>query len=175
MLGVILRDQGYLGNARTYLIQALELRIELFGECHPEVATSLDKLGWLLKRYFSFFTTIVVHYTNYLFFSAGELLESLKYFTRALAIQKKLFGNRHEEVASTLNGLGSILCELGNLGQAREYFDEALSVGSELFGTHHPNVAQTLHNIGICLFLSNIWMLLLNIFRSSMFEAREMG
>lgn len=86
-------------------------------------------------------------------YSSGELIESLKYFTRALAIQKKMFGNRHEEVASTLNGLGSILCELGNLAQAREYFDEALSAGSELFGMHHPNVAQTLHNIGI-LFLN---------------------
>eukprot|EP00026_Physarum_polycephalum_P000355 Phypoly_transcript_00355.p1 GENE.Phypoly_transcript_00355~~Phypoly_transcript_00355.p1 ORF type:complete len:1640 (+),score=387.43 Phypoly_transcript_00355:131-5050(+) len=138
LLGVILRDLGFLADARKNLTQALELRIQLHGECNAEVATSLDQLGWLSKN-------------------TGEMGAAIQYFTRALNTQKKLFGNRHEEVASSLNGLGSILCELGDLPKAREYFDEALSIGTELFGNNHPNVAQSLHNLGVLCLRQEQW------------------
>lgn len=130
----------FLSDARTNLTQALELRIELYGEENAEVATSLDQLGWLAKN-------------------TGELPGAIQYFTQALKIQKKLFGNRHEEVASSLNGLGSILCELGDLAKARTYFDEALSIGTELFGNNHPNVAQSLHNLGTTFSLLSYFLL----------------
>lgn len=64
----------------------------------------------------------------------------------ALALQRKL-GSRDQLTVSTLNGLGSVQTELGNLLQAREYFSEALSIATS-FGEKDPTVAQTLHNIG---------------------------
>lgn len=58
-----------------------------------------------------------------------------------------MLGNRDNLTLSTLNGLGSVQTELGNLVQAREYFNEALSIALA-FGNKDPAVAQALHNMG---------------------------
>jgi len=67
------RALGELGRhkeALTYKKEAFELRKEIFGENHPDVATSLDSLGVTLKK-------------------LGRHEEALSYEKKALELRKK--------------------------------------------------------------------------------------
>ena len=87
--------------------------------------------------------------------SLGELLlhmadykESIKYSERALAIDKKAFGDQHPKVAIILNNIGSAWHSLGEYEKAIEYYEMALAVGKKTLGEQHPKIALRLNNIG---------------------------
>lgn len=126
LLGTIASEQGAFAKAFSFFDEELEIRVKVQGEGHQEVLVLMDQLGWLKRR-------------------TGEHFGSLKHFSRSLTLQKQQ-GNRDDLTLSTLNGLGSVHTELGNLVQAQGYFKDALSLAASF--ERGLSVAQTLHNIG---------------------------
>lgn len=55
LIGIILRQQGRLDEAYTYVKESLSIRIELLTDKHPDIASSLNGLAEIerdLNRYF---------------------------------------------------------------------------------------------------------------------------
>ncbi|MGA8165131.1 MAG: tetratricopeptide repeat protein [Waddliaceae bacterium] len=93
-----------------------------------------------------------------LFFRVGGYLsglgrygEALKQHEEGLAIRKKVFGDEHPDVATSLSGIGNCLFRLGRYGEALKQCEEALAIRKKVFGDEHPDVAMSLNGIGNCL------------------------
>jgi serine/threonine protein kinase/tetratricopeptide (TPR) repeat protein len=76
-------------EARSHLEASLALRRELYGDLHPDVATSLEHLGFLAQ-------------------SVGEFEQARSYYTESLEIRRVVLGERHSETATSLASLGAL-------------------------------------------------------------------
>ncbi|HSD51955.1 MAG TPA: CHAT domain-containing tetratricopeptide repeat protein [Candidatus Methylomirabilis sp.] len=112
--------------------EALAIREKALGPNHPDVATSLFNLAWLLLE-------------------NGDYPEAKTLFTRALQIREQSLGPNSPEVAATLNGLGHLLYLTGDYAAARPLNERALTIREQILGPTHPAVAQSLHNMGLVL------------------------
>lgn len=70
--------------------------------------------------------------------------KSKEYFERSLEIKVKVFGYNHPSTATTLNLLGNLFEELGNLTLAFENKKKALEIRQEILGENHPDFAISL-------------------------------
>ena len=75
--------------------------------------------------------------------------KAMMLYQRALNITKTEYGEKHPDVAISLNNIGSVYSDRGDYGKALEYHDEALKIWTELFGQTNPGVATSLSNIGL--------------------------
>ena len=66
----------------------------------------------------------------------------------ALALKKKVLGNRHPDVALSETNLATALLGLGRNEEALAHIDAAISISEEGLGTAHPDVALPLNNRG---------------------------
>ena len=67
---------------------------------------------------------------------------------RALALGRRLAGRDHPGVANSLNDLGVLLREKGDLAAASAALEEALGMRQRLLGREHADVAVTLVELG---------------------------
>ena len=79
----------------------------------------------------------------------GDPRKAVDYFEQALSIGKEVYGERHPNVAATLNDLGGAWDSLGDSKKAIEYYEQALSIDREVYGERHPDVAINLNNLGL--------------------------
>jgi tetratricopeptide (TPR) repeat protein len=79
----------------------------------------------------------------------GNARQAIEFYVQALSIDKEVYGDRHPDVAATLNNIGSAWDALGEPKKALEYYEQALSIHKEVYGDRHPDVAATLNNIGM--------------------------
>jgi CHAT domain-containing protein/tetratricopeptide (TPR) repeat protein len=77
----------------------------------------------------------------------GEYALGASAAQRQLDIRKKYLGERHPEVARSLNDLGVLLKAQSDYGRARQMYEEALRIRRELLGPTHPDVAETVDNL----------------------------
>ncbi|GBG27915.1 Kinesin light chain 1 [Hondaea fermentalgiana] len=82
-----------------------------------------------------------------LFNSQGLSNEALTNFEEALSIRKEILGDRHPDVATTLNNIASVYDSQGRYEEALANFEEAQSIRRESLGDRHPDVGGTLNNI----------------------------
>jgi hypothetical protein len=128
LLGSAWSDLGDANKAVVYLEKSLEIRLELFGEEHPGVATTYNNLGsaWRVL---------------------GDANKAVVYYEKSLEICLELFGEKHPDVATTYNNLGNAWKALGDANKAVEYLEKALAVLAYFYGTDHPNVRTIRSNI----------------------------
>jgi len=111
--------------------QALEMRREVLGDDHPDVAQSLNNLAaaslWLDPA------------------TAKSLYE------RALEIRRRTLGAEHEDVAQSLNNLAHLHQANGDFRAAEPLFREALEIHRKALGEQHSTYARTLHNLALVL------------------------
>jgi tetratricopeptide (TPR) repeat protein len=121
-LGLVRYLQEDLPGARDYLERALDTNQTAFGPDHPEVASTLNNLGQVLRR--------------------EGLAGARGLHERALAIKQAApdFGPDSPSVAETLNYLGVVLHDLGELRASRDAHQRALEIFQALFPPDHPNV-----------------------------------
>jgi CHAT domain-containing protein/Tfp pilus assembly protein PilF len=112
--------------------EALAIREQVHGPNHPDVATSLNNLAWLLVE-------------------NGDYAEARPLLERALQIREQVFGPNHPEVAGTLNLFGHLLYLSGDYGTARPLLERSLKIREQTFRPDHPVVAMTLNNLGLLL------------------------
>lgn len=124
-------DQGDYGEAFDRLSQVLSRQQQVFGQQpHPDVGESLNNLGLILAE-------------------SGDLQQAGEYYTQALAINRKLYGEQHPAVAIGLNNLALLARKLEDLEQAAQLFNQALVIHQALHGDSHPQVALTLTNLAL--------------------------
>jgi serine/threonine protein kinase/tetratricopeptide (TPR) repeat protein len=70
-------------------------------------------------------------------------------FRAALALRRELLGDKHEDVAQALVGLGEALSNQKQWGEAERLFSEALAMQRELLGEPHPTIGFTLFHLGM--------------------------
>ncbi|MFZ1961914.1 MAG: tetratricopeptide repeat protein [Roseiarcus sp.] len=119
-------------QARPLFERALAICEKALGPEHPETATCLNNLAYLLQ-------------------AEGDFVGARPLFKRALAICEKALGPEHPETATGLNNLALLLQAEGDLAGARPLFKRALAIHEKALGPAHPNTAGSLNNLAILL------------------------
>jgi tetratricopeptide (TPR) repeat protein len=69
-------------------------------------------------------------------------------FERALAIDEKVLGSEHADIAASLNNLALTLRAQGDFAAARPLFERALAINEKVLGHEHPLTGRALYNLG---------------------------
>jgi len=72
-------------------------------------------------------------------------------FRDALAKREKALGPEHPHTAASLNNLGTLLDDQGDLAGARPLFERALAIHEKALGQEHPGSAMILNNLAFLL------------------------
>ena len=96
-------------ESSQYLEEALQIRKDLYGSFHADVATSLKNIGWLRK--------VQRHFP-----------EAISSYEEALKVCEKLYKRHHPEVAECLSQLGILNKFQNKFKEAISYFEEAIRI-----------------------------------------------
>jgi len=129
-IGQVYRALELSEPAEPLLREALAIREKELGAEHPDVATSLDKLGDLL-------------------WIRGNYAEAEAALLRALAIREKEFGPDHLLVADVLDHLGSVYEIQARHDEARPILERALAIREAKLGPDAVEVAASLDDLGV--------------------------
>jgi len=167
VIGEIYRKLGLYTDAAPLLEGALEVREELLGPGHPEVARSVLALARLevdrgddpaaeelFRRALELFTELhgpkhpetaeVVSDLADLARRQGHYEEAEEGHRAALAVREATLGPNHPETAVSWNGLGTVHARQGRYEEAVKAFRHALEIREKSLGEDHPEVAITL-------------------------------
>lgn len=128
-IGNTYRKLGLYGKAEPHLRRALDIRRQLFGEEHDEVAQSMGSLALLYN-------------------ASGDRAQAEELAVQALSIRRRLLGDGHLDVAMCFNNLAYVLRDKGDHAAAEVAFRRALDIRRRLLGSDHPDVAILLYHLG---------------------------
>ena len=114
---------GNFSSALQFDQRALDIRVKLFGEEHPNTAECYVSLG-------------VTQYAS------GDFLSALQSHQHALDIRIKLFWKEHPHTAECYFSLGETQHALGNFSSALQSKQRALDIRVKLFGEEHTHTAD---------------------------------
>lgn len=106
---------------------ALSIQRDLYGEIHPDIATSINSLGWL-------------HHQKGEYQTADSLLNA------ALRMRMHLYDEDHLDIARTLNDLAVLKQTLGEYTATDTLLLRALEIRRNLLGDNHESVGVALSN-----------------------------
>src|SRR5215470_9871680 len=165
-LGLLRKDEGKFDDAERIVRQGMEMNQRVLPRLDPDVARSMVALGtvWEVRGKYDQANEILeaalklrspndaetaetaenlTHLANVQFYQGHYgVAESLD--NRALAIDRKLFGEQHPDVAEVLNNLGAIEMNRGNYPLSEAYYRQALAITETWYGTDHPETAANL-------------------------------
>jgi hypothetical protein len=78
----------------------------------------------------------------------GNYDRALEYHEKSLAIDLKVHGGEHPDVAISYSNIGRIWDSKGDYDRAMEFHEKCLSIRLKVHGNEHPDVARTLNYIG---------------------------
>lgn len=132
--GAVAASMTSLGEALIYsdraeserlLRDALDLRQEIYGSEHPNVAATHEKLAGLLRL-------------------KGDLDDAEAHFREAARQERLLLGSDHPYLAATQSSLAGLLTQRGKYAEAEAVAREALGIKQRVYGDDHPSVADSL-------------------------------
>jgi tetratricopeptide (TPR) repeat protein len=123
-----LRDAGRRGEAEPLAREALAIRRTVFGDEHPETATSKSDLGLLLL-------------------GRGDLRGAEPLLRENAATTERLMGTNHPNTASAKASLASVMLASGDAVGAERLYREAVRVDRIVFGADRPEYAQMLNSL----------------------------
>ena len=123
-------DNSYMEKAKYYFQQSLDMRKQLYGLEHPEVAASLANVG-------------CIHSVM------GDLETAKEFFERSYALRNKIYGKEHPCVADSLNNLGILHSKMGLTIEAIQYLEKALEMRKKLFFHDHAVIADSYNNLAL--------------------------
>jgi serine/threonine-protein kinase len=165
--------RGELTEAESRYRQALEMRQQLLGNDHPDVAEDMANLGQVLlhtnlKEADSLFAQSLsisrtalppdhpgieralegLAATRY---RLGRLDDAEDLHTEVLALRRRVLGERHHEVAFTLESLSVVKQKKGDLAAAETLQRQALQMNRETVGAVHPLTVGSMAGLGALL------------------------
>jgi tetratricopeptide (TPR) repeat protein len=120
------------GQARLLCERALAIRENELGPEHPDVAWSLNDLGFMIER-------------------QGHFAAAQPFYERALAINEKKLGPEHLATVMNIHNLGRLLQAQGDFAGARTLQERALALNEKLLGPEHFRTVTSLSNLAILL------------------------
>ncbi|MEM9663584.1 MAG: serine/threonine-protein kinase [Bacteroidota bacterium] len=133
-IGEVYRVRDERETARTLLNEALALERGLSAETGPlsaGLALALFELGKLDEN--------------------DDFAAADSAFREALAIQERLYGRSHPDVATTLKGIASTRYYAGDLEAAVTLAREAAAIHEQSLGATHPRTLASLNDLGVFL------------------------
>jgi tetratricopeptide (TPR) repeat protein len=128
-LANVIDQQGNLAGALDVMQRAETMQRRIHGsDPHPDLAAAINDLALLRGE-------------------NGDYEAAERLFTEALAMKRRLLGEKHPEIALGLGNLASTLNDKGDLAAAESAYRQALAMQRELLGEYHPDVALTLNNL----------------------------
>ena len=131
-MGMIYFELGAYQQAEQHLDAALQIRQEILGAEHPDVAECLNGQGLLAR-------------------ARGDYGEAERLYREALRLRRAALGDTHLSVAATMNNLGVLRKIKGELSQAETLLREALAIRRTALGPQHEDVATTMSNLAAVL------------------------
>ena len=128
-IGGLYQSIGLYDKAQPMLEESLNLRRQVLGQEHADVAVSLNHLAGVANL-------------------NGDSAKSESLYREALAMRRKLLGKEHPDVAEIMDNLGSLLVDRGNFAEAEILLREALVQRRRLLGEEHKDVAESLTSLG---------------------------
>jgi eukaryotic-like serine/threonine-protein kinase len=122
-LGQLLEDRGSYDEAISVLQDAVRLQ-SVTGESR-DLAGSMTELA-----------------NSHFYAGHYSISDSLN--RRVLAMDRRLYGERHPHVADDLINLGAIQLELGHFAEAERYDREALNITARWYGPSHQETASAM-------------------------------
>ena len=168
--GTYLRERGNYMQAEVLLCQARDIRVQVVGTMHPDVAESLNNLAllyWNQGRYTEaeplllrslaireqhlgpehLRTSESLNNLALLYWKQGRYTEAEPLYQRALTICEQQLGPEHHGVASCLNNLAQLYLVEGRYTEADPLFQRSLAICEQQLGPEHPSTAQILNNL----------------------------
>ncbi len=127
IIGRVYRELARDDKAEPVFRRELELRKQIHGAEHLDVAIALDDLGLELKR-------------------QSKFREAEAICREALAMKEKLLGNEHQEVATTLNNLGLLLRDQGKPAEAEKMLRKVVDIRRSVAGEGR-DISSELNNL----------------------------
>ena len=167
--------------AMSLYTKALRAMRASMGDFHPEVASTLNKLGNLSYEMEDYDAAmayyekgliieraalppnhphIVITLTNiaHIHKHGNNFAGALEMYRQVHELQVREFGPQSIEAAGTLSSIGLMQYHLKHYDNAFESYQEALRVRREHYGSdEHPDVASTLNSVGLVLFKQEIF------------------
>jgi CHAT domain-containing protein/tetratricopeptide (TPR) repeat protein len=128
---IVLRYLGRIGEARADAERAVRL-------VAPNGEDTMDATGPLLTL-------------AGIFQDDGDYASARASYERVLRIRKMALGEKHRNVADSMNDLANALHYEGKLTEARVLYEQARSIDTELLGEEHADVANMTNNIAYLL------------------------
>eukprot|EP00043_Microstomoeca_roanoka_P012307 m.118620 g.118620 ORF g.118620 m.118620 type:complete len:338 (-) comp15453_c3_seq1:287-1300(-) len=128
-LGIVYADLNNNKKAANYYWQALQIRVQLVGENHPDTAAIYKSLAILHRE-------------------ERDFERALAYCHKALDIRLTTLGEQHPDTAGTYASLGHIYADQGDTQQALSLYQRSLEINRTVLGERHANTALAYNNIG---------------------------
>lgn len=127
-IGEVYMNLGLYKQSAPLLEKAFELRQEVFGENHIEVAESLYNLSLLCAE-------------------EAKYDEAENLGKRSLTIREKVLGPEHPDTAEGLSNLGEIYRKMGKFDEAESFFRRSLDIREKALEPEHVDVASSLNSL----------------------------
>jgi tetratricopeptide (TPR) repeat protein len=136
-LGDALAWKAQLDDAEAAYTEALQKRIDIYGEKHPLVADTLTGLAYVKRL-------------------KGQYGEAELSLRKALDMRRETLGGQNEAVAENLEELGLVMYEQGDYDAAEQLLGQGLEMRRELLGLEpHPDVAENINNLALVFYDSD--------------------
>ncbi len=126
--GAYARRSAQYVQAQQWLVQARDIRRQMHGPSHLEIAECYHELAYLHAR-------------------QGNHQEAILLYQKALDICAHHPGREYPHVAESLNELAALYWRLARYGEAEPLFLRALSICEGSLGSEHPKTAIVLSNL----------------------------
>jgi nephrocystin-3 len=132
-LGAAFNQAGYYEPAEQFLRNAVEIKEELYGKDHPNVAEMLNQLGEILIA--------KGDYTN-----ADVLLDKI------LAIYQVAYGKKHIKTGEILQNMGLLNYKQGKFESAEHLWKNALTIFDAALGERHSKTIGAISDLASTFF-----------------------
>ncbi|WP_442949689.1 tetratricopeptide repeat protein [Nostoc sp.] len=83
----------------------------------------------------------------FLYKSQGRYSDAEPLYIEALAMTKRLLGDEHPDVASSLNNLAALYDSQGRYSDAEPFYIQAVAIAEKQLGANHPNTITFRKNL----------------------------
>jgi tetratricopeptide (TPR) repeat protein/DNA-binding XRE family transcriptional regulator len=128
--GEYLALRAQYGEALALTQEALSIREQVLGQAHPDVASSLNNVGYIYNE-------------------LGRHKEALPLYQQAVAIREQTLEPTHPDRTESLNNLAEVHRNLGQYAKALPLYQQALAIREQTLGPNDPNVADSLNNLAL--------------------------
>ena len=127
-MGNYLQTFALYEKSEELLRRSLVINEKMLGSEHPDVATDLNNLAWLLS-------------------SKGIYAEAEPLYLRALEIRGTVLGPGHPDTAISLINLAWLMARKGDYAEAEPLLRRALEINEKVLDPAHPDTAISLNNL----------------------------